>query len=107
MILVSEPYYNEPGHQIITANTQSTSYNNHIKLGTVRWAILDAIRRPSPSFKDVIKTHFSLKQHEILETCKKWCDENAAINVSYLLEVLLLFIFKLINFFHQRPITVN
>lgn len=57
LILVPEPYFNEPGYErsrgTTSGNQNSREYNANIMQATVRWAMLDQIRNPSPCFKDV------------------------------------------------------
>ena len=78
---MSEPYYNEPGHQLKSADNQSILYNQNIRLGTIRWAILDSIRKPSPCFKNIIHTHFSLKKQDILKRCEEWQADDSKFKV--------------------------
>jgi baculoviral IAP repeat-containing protein 6 len=40
MILVDEPYYNEPGHELYSNRKQSTAYNKDIQQHTMRYALL-------------------------------------------------------------------
>lgn len=57
LILVPEPYFNEPGYErsrgTASGNQSSREYNANIMQATVRWAMLDQIRNPSPCFKEV------------------------------------------------------
>lgn len=76
LILVSEPYFNEPGYERSrgTPNgTQSSKdYNANICQATVRWAMLEQLLNPCPCFKDVINAHFFLKRHEIMAQVEGW-----------------------------------
>ena len=73
---VPEPYFNEPGYERSAGTPQgdalSSSYNSNIRKATLEWAILDQIRNPSPVFKDVIQTHFTLKRREIEAQVDEW-----------------------------------
>ncbi|KAL1493780.1 hypothetical protein ABEB36_009469 [Hypothenemus hampei] len=79
LILVPEPYFNEPGYERARGTPAGTAnskdYNHNICQATVRWAMLDQILNPCPCFKDVINTHFYMKRHEILAQVEKWIDE--------------------------------
>ncbi|XP_065205955.1 uncharacterized protein LOC135835562 [Planococcus citri] len=81
LILVPEPYFNEPGYETSRGSTMasqsSKTYNSNIMSATVQWAMLDQIRNPSPCFKDIIHAHFWLKQNEIREQVAKWSKEVA------------------------------
>ena len=72
LILVSEPYFNEPGYErsrgTAAGQQASKEYDANIRQATVRWAMLEQLRRPSPVFADVIARHFWLKRDEI---CKQ------------------------------------
>uniref|UniRef100_A0A8D8V1I0 Dual E2 ubiquitin-conjugating enzyme/E3 ubiquitin-protein ligase BIRC6 n=1 Tax=Cacopsylla melanoneura TaxID=428564 RepID=A0A8D8V1I0_9HEMI len=79
LILVSEPYFNEPGYERSRGTAQGTQssreYNANIAQATVKWAMLEQIRNPTPCFKHVIHTHFWLKRKEIAEQVKGWISE--------------------------------
>ncbi|KAK4884383.1 hypothetical protein RN001_000654 [Aquatica leii] len=76
LILVPEPYFNEPGYERsrgTPSGTQSSrEYNQNIWQATVRWAMLEQIINPCPCFKDVIYAHFYLKRHEIITQVEEW-----------------------------------
>lgn len=86
-ILIPEPYFNEPGHEINIGKDygikQSKSYNNDIRYFTMCHAIRDFLVNPKiyPQFENVVRLHFKLKKERILETCQKWTDE--AFDSSY------------------------
>lgn len=60
LILVAEPYFNEPGYERsrgTPSGTQSSrEYDGNIRQASVKWAMLEQIRNPSPCFKEV-NTH--------------------------------------------------
>ncbi|XP_026296613.1 baculoviral IAP repeat-containing protein 6 isoform X3 [Apis mellifera] len=76
LILVSEPYFNEPGYERSRGTTSgaqsSQEYNANICQATAKWAMLDQIRNPCPCFKEVIHTHFWIKRHEIVAQLERW-----------------------------------
>ncbi|XP_033217381.1 baculoviral IAP repeat-containing protein 6 isoform X2 [Belonocnema kinseyi] len=76
LILVSEPYFNEPGYERSRGTSSgaqsSQEYNANICQATAKWAMLDQIRNPCPCFKEVIHTHFWLKRHEIVAQIEGW-----------------------------------
>jgi len=55
MILIGDPYYNEPSVDQMrgTAEGASTSaeYNFGVQLNTMRWAMIDQLRNPPPGFE--------------------------------------------------------
>lgn len=57
LILVAEPYFNEPGYERsrgTPSGTQSSrEYDGNIRQATVKWAMLEQIRNPSPCFREV------------------------------------------------------
>ncbi|MEQ2200963.1 hypothetical protein XENOCAPTIV_005516 [Xenoophorus captivus] len=59
LILVAEPYFNEPGYERsrgTPSGTQSSrEYDGNIRQATVKWAMLEQIRNPLPCFKEVSK----------------------------------------------------
>ncbi|XP_015440195.1 PREDICTED: baculoviral IAP repeat-containing protein 6 [Dufourea novaeangliae] len=76
LILVSEPYFNEPGYERSRGTTSgaqsSQEYNANICQATAKWAMLDQIRNPCPCFKEIIYTHFWIKRHEIVAQLEGW-----------------------------------
>uniref|UniRef100_I3JMK3 Dual E2 ubiquitin-conjugating enzyme/E3 ubiquitin-protein ligase BIRC6 n=1 Tax=Oreochromis niloticus TaxID=8128 RepID=I3JMK3_ORENI len=76
LILVAEPYFNEPGYERsrgTPSGTQSSrEYDGNIRQATVKWAMLEQMRNPSPCFKEVIHKHFYLKRAEIMSQCEEW-----------------------------------
>ncbi|VVU94950.1 Ubiquitin-conjugating enzyme [seawater metagenome] len=79
LILVDEPYYNEPGweRQMHTeeGKRRSFDYNDNIRLQTLKWAIIDKIKNPSPGFENVIKKHFYHKREKVISTLDIWRKE--------------------------------
>lgn len=57
LILVAEPYFNEPGYERsrgTPSGTQSSrEYDANIRQASVKWAMLEQLRSPSPCFKEV------------------------------------------------------
>ncbi|XP_065342145.1 baculoviral IAP repeat-containing protein 6 isoform X6 [Cloeon dipterum] len=79
LILVPEPYFNEPGYERSRGTPSGThssrEYNSNIYQATVRWAMLEQLRQPSPCFKEVIHNHFWFKRHEIEAQIEGWIKE--------------------------------
>ncbi|KHN86885.1 Baculoviral IAP repeat-containing protein 6 [Toxocara canis] len=79
LILVSEPYFNEPGYErskCTQAGQQaSRDYDANIRQATVRWAMLEMIRHPPVAFRDVVMRHFWLKRDEIISQITEWIRE--------------------------------
>uniref|UniRef100_A0A7M5TZX2 UBC core domain-containing protein n=2 Tax=Clytia hemisphaerica TaxID=252671 RepID=A0A7M5TZX2_9CNID len=79
LILVSDPYFNEPGYERLRNTTQgiqsSNDYNANIRQACVKWAILEQIKKPSACFKEVIHQHFLMKKDKVLAQCKTWLSE--------------------------------
>ncbi|KAL8592605.1 hypothetical protein ACOMHN_026535 [Nucella lapillus] len=79
LILVSEPYFNEPGYErsrcTPSGTASSREYDANIRQATVKWAMLEQIRNTSACFKDMIHHHFWVKRHEILKQCEEWIAE--------------------------------
>ncbi|XP_070181060.1 dual E2 ubiquitin-conjugating enzyme/E3 ubiquitin-protein ligase BIRC6-like isoform X3 [Littorina saxatilis] len=79
LILVSEPYFNEPGYErsrcTPSGTASSREYDANIRQATVKWAMLEQLRHTSPCFKEVIQYHFWMKRHEVLKQCEEWIAE--------------------------------
>lgn len=79
LVLVADPYFNEPGTspQRGGQDAASRTYNQEQQLNTLLHSILPSLRRPDPSFEDVIHTHFRLKRQEIEDQCTLWAEEKS------------------------------
>ena len=75
LVLVSEPFYNEPGYSAGSNKEVSQRYNYKIQLNCMKWAMLDILKNPIKGFENAIKVHFKLKTPYIKEICNKWIDQ--------------------------------
>jgi ubiquitin-protein ligase len=79
LILVENPYFNEPGWErdmhTTAGQTRSKEYNEPLQIGTIKWAINDMLKNPPNGMEEVIKNHFKFKKDEILATTQKWLNE--------------------------------
>ncbi|XP_053681780.1 baculoviral IAP repeat-containing protein 6 isoform X2 [Sabethes cyaneus] len=79
LILVPEPYFNEPGFERSRGSPSGThssrEYNSNIYQACVRYAMLEQLKNPCPCFKDVIHAHFWLKRNEICAQIEDWIAE--------------------------------
>jgi len=80
LILVPEPYFNEPGYEAemhtAEGRADSRDYNRVIREATIMWGMLDQLRKPSKAFSAVITRHFSVKKAEIERQMERWCLED-------------------------------
>eukprot|EP00879_Flechtneria_rotunda_P016458 GHRR01017222.1.p1 GENE.GHRR01017222.1~~GHRR01017222.1.p1 ORF type:complete len:365 (+),score=136.09 GHRR01017222.1:31-1125(+) len=81
LILVPEPYFNEPGYEQRADMTHSRQYNTDIREATIKWAMIDQLQHPPAEFTDVIKTHFKLRGPYITKQIQDWVDD--AIKYSF------------------------
>ncbi|KAF7256808.1 hypothetical protein EG68_05829 [Paragonimus skrjabini miyazakii] len=88
LILVSEPYFNEPGYECNYGTPlgkhESQRYNAGVRADTVRWSMLDQLRHPSPGFEQVIFHHFQLKKGAIIDQIERWIANTAVLTPSSL-----------------------
>lgn len=86
MILGAQhPYYMEPGHggwegTAPTANHSAKviEYDEEVKFGTAKWAILEQLKEPPVGFEGVVRAHFAAKRSLVLATVKAWHDGGSA-----------------------------
>ena len=68
LILVSEPYFNEPGYErsrcTPSGTASSREYDANIRQATVKWAMLEQLRNVSPCFKEVGKSREWMPSYE-------------------------------------------
>lgn len=74
LILVDQPYFNEPGLQYYIGDPSqaaaSLEYNRTVQYHTITLAMLTHLQHPSPPFAEVIKLHFQYTQSRILDQCE-------------------------------------
>lgn len=89
MIFTEDPWYNEPGRERdiknAKTNTHSINYNDEIKIGTIKYAILQQLKCPEEGFEDAIKAYYTMNKDRVykylLDTDKKYADTfNTLIN---------------------------
>mmetsp|Transcript_58868 Transcript_58868/g.175143 ORF Transcript_58868/g.175143 Transcript_58868/m.175143 type:complete len:716 (-) Transcript_58868:42-2189(-) len=74
LILVQDPYFNEPGYDPTddTQRAKSKVYDKQIRAATLKVAILGQMKKPTPLFEDCIHDHFRLKKRRILKQLEDW-----------------------------------
>lgn len=76
LILIENPYFNEPGweREINTANgkLKSNAYNEERQPHTINLAMIDMIKNPPNGFEDIVKNHFKMKKDEIINRTLIW-----------------------------------
>ncbi|ELU17166.1 hypothetical protein CAPTEDRAFT_195632 [Capitella teleta] len=76
LILVPEPYFNEPGYEqeigTEPGRRHSNDYNLDVQINTIKYAMIGQLQNPSHGFEDVIKAHFYLKKERILQEVEDW-----------------------------------
>ena len=79
LILVEEPYFNEPGWEKDIGTPKgianSKNYNDKIHPNTIKLGMIDMIKNPPAGFEDVIKNHFIMKKEEIIRNLDKWSEQ--------------------------------
>jgi ubiquitin-protein ligase len=79
MILVEDPYFSEPNVEQMRGQAEgdaaSARRNAALRLDTVRWAMVDALRSPRPGFEDVVRAHFKALRGVLLAQCQCWLTE--------------------------------
>ncbi|KAI5072783.1 hypothetical protein GOP47_0012889 [Adiantum capillus-veneris] len=106
LILVADPYFNEPGYEHSGNRQAADVYLHDQRVNTVRYSMLPALRSPDPLFLPVIHTHFLLKAPYILRQCTTWmhdvCSSSVAIELKRLINELQLELKKLTDA-NSRP----
>ena len=79
IIMVSKPYFNEPGYAdeegTPAGEERSREYNENIRLAAMRFAMRDTLKRPPRGFEDVVRRHFVLNRPLIERQCAAWLHE--------------------------------
>jgi baculoviral IAP repeat-containing protein 6 len=94
LILIEEPYYNEPGHTSYyntpSGKSLSENYNKKIQLENLNWGIINCINTINstyPEFEEIVNTHFKFKKNDILKRTKQIEVENHFISKSLINEL--------------------
>ncbi len=87
LILVPEPYFNEPGFEgslgTKQGNAASQQYNASIRRHTLKTAIHDQLKNRKSVFRDVILRHCLRKRGKLLAQCERWEKEAKALEASF------------------------
>ena len=79
LILVKEPFYNEPGYERHAEEEHyiqaSLEYILEMRIYNISDCMNQIIEKPFSSFEDFICKHFTLKRDYILELTKKWVQD--------------------------------
>ena len=76
VVMSEEVYFNEPGYEN-TAGTpdgerKNEGYSNIVRYSNIKFAMVEAIRKPPRGFESVVRRHFYLKKEQILKEVKSW-----------------------------------
>jgi len=85
LVLVEEPYFNEPGHECDAGTEQgrqsSALYNEHARLLALR-AALNVVQNPPLGFKEIVERYFARCGQKLLESCEESLREPKASETS-------------------------
>ena len=80
-------YFNEPSFEseagTVEGDKKNEAYSNIVRYSNVKFAMIDAIKNPTPGFETIIRRHFFLKKDEILEEMRKWLKFALVREASY------------------------
>lgn len=62
---------------------KNEGYSNIVRIGNIKYAMIDQIKNPPKGFEDIIHRHFYLKKKEILEECEKWITYSQTREAAY------------------------
>jgi hypothetical protein len=92
MVLVTDPYFNEPGYESSATTAKgkkaSAEYNAQIRLGTATHALLSQLRRPDPVFGEAIRVHYTHQQERVKGLLQLWVREAQSATKQQLQEVV-------------------
>ena len=76
MILIDEPWFNEPGSEGMRGTEEgakrSRLYNEELRLHTLRHAVRDQLRKPRAGLEDAIRAHFAAAAPALRAQCAAW-----------------------------------
>lgn len=84
LILVEEPYFNEPGYEKSMGTTsgdlESKRYNRNIRSQNINFAMIDMIKNPPKGFEDIVTLHFRLKKDIIANETGLWLADDPTLS---------------------------
>ena len=87
LILVEQPYFNEPGHERTMHTPQgkqaSDKYNEEREPHTISLAMIDMINNPPNGYEEIVKNHFKMKKEEIINKTLIW-QQNATTYKTFI-----------------------
>ncbi|KXZ41741.1 hypothetical protein GPECTOR_299g811 [Gonium pectorale] len=86
LIMVPQPYFNEPSYEAQTderGKTMSRDYSKNVRENCVRYAMLDVLRHPPVSLAEVVRQHFRLRREPLLRQIDSWADEGQAHDAAH------------------------
>jgi baculoviral IAP repeat-containing protein 6 len=86
LILVEQPYFNEPGYEVSMKTTEgknrSKKYNDELEPHTIKYAMTEMIKNPPKGFEDVVTNHFKMKKEEIINKTLIWQQNNSKVQTN-------------------------
>lgn len=61
-----QPYHSQPLLSLVPPQ---------LRLGCIRWAMMDILKHPTPGFEEVVAAHFRTLRGRIMTTCQRWVRE--------------------------------
>jgi baculoviral IAP repeat-containing protein 6 len=94
LILVPDPYFNEPGCEVVrntpcgleysnTYNTQIRSYTATISMEPILKSLANGTPTPYPEFDEVFRKHFCNKRSVIEQQMRKWEEDDAKLKSTF------------------------
>lgn len=81
LILLDEPYYNEPAYEAQRGtkegDSRSFEYNEPLRLATIRHAMISHIRNPPQGFEQVVNSHFRIQKNRVMNEVERWVSESS------------------------------
>jgi baculoviral IAP repeat-containing protein 6 len=76
MILVADPYFNEPGVDAVRGTREgdvaSARYNARLALHVLRYAINGVLDAPPAGFEEAVAAHFACVKHRLVAAARGW-----------------------------------
>jgi baculoviral IAP repeat-containing protein 6 (apollon) len=76
LILVPDPYWNEPGFQsrmhTDAGKAEAFRYADERRVATIEYAMIKHLESPPEGFGDVVRNHFKMRKAYLLKQCAQW-----------------------------------
>jgi len=86
LILVDEPYFNEPGYEKTMGTEEgkkaSEQYNKNVRSNCLKYAMLEQLQQPPPGFEEIVRLHYQIKKDAVNKQLDEWLKADPSLKAD-------------------------